>query len=822
MPMTLPLATLLSGLLLFAALLFLLLYWALVYRPHPRIEGRLHLPGLQAPVEVLRDRWGVPHIYAQNEPDLWFAQGFVHAQDRLWQMEQARRVAAGRISEGVGAAGVPIDRFARVIGFRRLAAQQVEHLHPAAREHLDSYVAGVNAFLTRYRHRLPLEFTLLGLKPEPWSAVDTASISLLLGWALTNNWREELARLGLYAHLGPERAADLLPDYPAPNPAVLADEGLHDLSAALLAAYEGMQSYVGLTAPGQGSNNWVVSGQRTISGQPLLANDPHLAVGVPGVWHLCHLHSAQAGLHLIGASLPGTPGVVLGHNEDCAWGATAAFADTADLYIEQRHPHDPTRFRFGEAWEEAQVWEEAIRVRGQEAPVRQQVTVTRHGPLLNDLLAAEEAAYPPLALRWAGAAPGSNLNALFGIARAHDWASFRQAAGDLVTPTLSFVYADRAGEIAYIAAGKVPIRAQGQGLIPAPGHSGTHEWVGFIPPDELPQKHNPAQGMLHSANHRIVGSDYPHWWGADYFPGYRARRIVELLDSRPRLSIRDFQSFQLDTYNYLGHTIAPYFTLIDPKDPWERQGQKALLEWNYRMEKESAGALVFELTLIHLLDLMFGDKLGRLSQDYIGRERLPTMWGGAFNYHAVAKLAELLEQPQSWWFGVGKTGAGRTREELLAEALKRAVASIKEEIGEDARRWQWGRLHQIRWQHPLGVIRPLRGLLNRGPFPVAGSGVTVNAQSVEYTLPYRTVKVAPLYRMVADPANWDRSTFIACPGQNGLPGHRFYDNLMHIWLEGESIPMAFSRAKVEESDPLYTLRLLPHSQGGSTSRGSMR
>jgi len=328
--------------------------------------------------------------------------------------------------------------------------------------------------------------------------------------------------------------------------------------------------------------------------------------------------------------------------------------------------------------------------------------------------------------------------------------------------------------------------------------------------------------MLHSANHRIVGADYPHWWGADYFPGYRARRIVELIDSRPRLSIRDFQTFQLDTYNYLGHTIAPYFTLIDPKDPWERQAQRALLEWNYRMDKESTAALVFELTLIHLLDLVFGDKLAPFHGDYTGRERLPVMWGGAFNYHAVAKLAALLEAPQSWWFGQGKTGAARTREELLAEALKRAVHTIKQEIGDDARRWQWGRLHQIRWQHPLGVIRPLRRLLNRGPFPIAGSGVTINAQSVEYSLPYRTVKVAPMYRMVADPANWDRSTFIACPGQNGLPGHPFYDNLMHIWLEGETIPMAFTRAKVEESDPLYKLVLAPHSHTGSTSSGSIK
>ncbi len=811
--MTLTFAVILSLLIIAAAGAFLLFYWALVYRPHPRIEGRLKTPGLAEPVEVLRDRWGVTHLYAKTEADLWFAQGFVHAQDRLWQMEQTRRVAAGRISEGMGEEGLAIDRLARIIGFRRLAEAQVEHLSDDARAVLERYTAGVNAFLERYGRRLPLEFTVLGLKPEPWTLADSLGVSVLLGWALSGNWQEELVRLGFYARLGVEHASELTPDYPQGNPSVLPGEIAGGLSDTLLGAFREMQSYIGITAPGQGSNNWVVSGNRSITGKPLLANDPHLAVSMPGLWHLAHLEAEKGrdneAVRLIGAGIPGLPSILLGHNDHIAWGATAALPDSADLFVEKRHPQHPTRFLFGDAWEEAQNWEESIIVRGQRESFQQRVTLTRHGPIITDLLSAHESNYPPLALRWTGFESGASLNALLELARAHTWEDFRQAAADHITPALTLVYADRAGDIGLLTAGKTPIRAQGKGLVPAPGYTGDHEWTGFIPPDEMPMSHNPTSGQLLSANNRVVPDDYPYWWSIDTYPGYRARRIAELLNSRPRHSVRDFQTYQLDTFTYLGRAIAPYFTLLDPKDPWERRAQKALLEWNYRMDPDSTAALVFELAVYHLLQIVFVDKLGPTANDFIGIPRLRELGGGAFSQQAAVRLAELLEQEESWWFGEGSAGQPRTREEVLSLALKRAVLTMKEEISDDARRWHWGRLHQVFWRHPLGVLRPLRKLLNRGPFPVGGSASTINHQRIEYSLPLRTVTVAPLFRMIVDVANWDRSLFIHAPGQSGLPSHRFYDNLMHIWLEGDMIPMSFSREKVESSDPLYRLTLEP-------------
>ncbi len=810
--MTFTIAVLLSVLLLLGASAVLFIYWALVYRPHPRIEGRLRLPGLVDPVEVLRDRWGVPHIYAKTEDDMWFAQGFVQAQDRFWQMELLRRIASGRVSEGVGEEGLTIDRLARIVGFRRSAEAQLPLLSPEGRRALERFGAGVNAYVDAYRRRLPLEFTLLGIKPEAWTPVDTIAISLVLGWMLTGNWQEELVRADLYSRLGPERAAELLPDEPKANPAVLPGELTSGLSHLLLDAYQHMADYIGLTAPGQGSNNWVVKGSRSITGRPLLANDPHLSVTMPGLWHLIHLEAEQGAagepFRLIGGGLPGSPGVLVGHNQHIAWGATIAFPDSADLYVEKRHPQQEDLFLYNGQWEKAQVWEETILVRGRGEPVRQRVVVTRHGPLITDLLAPFEANLPPLAVRWVGQEAGNTVDAFLGMMRAHTWNQFREAAGKVVTPALSLVYADVQDNIGYMAAGRVPVRNQGLGLVPAPGHTGDHEWVGFIPPEEMPQSYNPEAGRLLSANNRIVPQDYPYWWGIDHYPGYRALRIAELLESRPKLSLRDMQGFQLDTYNHLGRTIAPYFTLIDPKDPWERSAQKALLEWNYRMDTDSAAALVFELTIYHLLQIVFVDKLGAAAQDYLGIPRLREFGGGAFALQAQVKLAELLEQEESWWFGEGSTGAPRNREELLGLALKRAVETIKKEVSDDARRWHWGRLHQVFWRHPMGDVRFFRNLLNRGPFPVPGSAQTINAQHLEYSLPLRTVSVAPTFRMVIDVANWDRSLFVTCPGQSGLPGHRFYDNLMHIWLEGDMFPMAFTRPKVEESDPLYRLKLL--------------
>ena len=453
---------------------------------------------------MLRDRWGVPHLYAETAADLWFAQGFVQAQDRLWQMEQMRRVAAGRLSEGVGEEGVRIDRLARVIGFRRAAEAQVEHLTAASRLMLERYAAGVNTFLDLYRNRLPMEFALLGLKPEPWTLADTLSISLLLGWALSHNWLEELARVSYYTRLGPDRAAELLPDYPVENPSVLPGEIAGELHRQLRQAYADLDAYLGLTTSNQGSNNWVVSGAHTLTDKPILANDPHVTVSIPGLWHLIHLETNDETVRLVGASLPGAPGILIGHNQHIAWGVTAALPDVMDLYVEERHPQDPARFRFGEGWEEAQVREEDIIVRGQAQPFRQRVTITRHGPLINDLLQEHERNFPPLALRWTGHEPFSSADAFAALVRARDWEDFRQAVSHLVTPALSFVYADQANNIGFIAAGRVPIRSQGKGLVPSPGHTADHEWVGFIPLDDLPQSYNPASGQLFSANNRIV------------------------------------------------------------------------------------------------------------------------------------------------------------------------------------------------------------------------------------------------------------------------------------------------------------------------------
>ncbi|NOX60998.1 MAG: penicillin acylase family protein [Chloroflexi bacterium] len=811
-------AILISVLLIIGAASALFIYWGVVYRPHPRIRGALRVTGLQDRVEVLRDRWGVPHIYAQSEEDLWFAQGYVQAQDRLWQLEQFRRMAAGRLSEVMGEEALELDKLARVVGFRRAAEKQLDYMDDPVRMMLERYAQGVNAFLAQNRNRLPLEFTVLGFAPEPWTPVDSLSIGMLIGWALSKNWLEELVRVGLYTHLGPERAAELLPDMPVENPTILPDQGqaLAELSRVLLQSYHAMQDYIGLTAPGLGSNNWVVSGSKTISGKPLLANDPHLSVTMPGLWYMQHLEartSCDGGpLRVIGAGIPGGPGIQVGHNEDIAWGATAAQADIVDLYVEQSHPQDATRFRFGDDWEQAEVIEERIEVRGREAPETVQVLITRHGPILNALLSEREQRYPPLALRWTAYEPGCNFDAIWGLVRARNWEQFRRAVGKTVVPTLSYVYADREGNIGFMAAGRVPIRQAGCGLVPAPGYSGTHEWVGFIPWEELPQSYNPENGVLFTANNRMAGKDYPYWWGVDHAPGYRARRIQEMLNARPRFSLRDFQEMQLDVFDYLGQTIAPYFTLVDPKDAWERRAQKALVEWNYRRDNDSVAALVFEVTLIHLLDLVFGDKLGPFGDEYKGVPRWKEL-GSAFSYQAAVKLAELLQNEESWWFGQGMTGEPRTREALLALALTRAVQTLKEEIGDDARRWQWGRLHQVIWRHPLGGLRLFRGMLNRGPFPVPGSPFTINAHHLDHAFPLQTITAAPIFRMVVDLANWDRSTFITCPGQSGLPGHPFYDNLMHIWLEGEMVPMRFSREKVEESDPLYHLELIPIAEG---------
>ncbi len=490
----------------------------------PQIDGEIAVAGLEAPVSVVRDEWAIPQIEAASLRDAIFAEGFVHAQDRFWQMEFQRRLGAGRLAEILGAAALPTDRFMRTLGFYRLAEASLQHLNERTRALLEAYALGVNAWLATRNGPLPPEFLILRHSAiEPWSPADSLVWLRLMALDLSVNYGEELQRAGLAKRLSDEQLADIWPDYPDGAPVTL-------VALARALPFRALADALPpAPPPGQGSNAWVVAGSRTASGAPLLANDPHLGLQAPGVWYLVHLQTPE--LELTGASLPGVPGIVLGHNGSVAWGFTNTGPDTQDLFVERTDPADPGRYLTPDGSQPFATREEVIRVKDG-APVALTVRATRHGPVISDRL-PDQGLFEPghvVALAWAALAEDDRtMQALLELNRARDWASFVGAAEHVLAPMQNIFYADTAGHIGLIAPGRVPIRRQGDGRWPVPGWSGEYDWQGWIPFAALPRALDPADGLLFNANNRLVPEDYPYLLAADWEPPYRARRLAALL-----------------------------------------------------------------------------------------------------------------------------------------------------------------------------------------------------------------------------------------------------------------------------------------------------
>ncbi len=810
--------------------LIVYIYWWLVQRPAPQHEGELDLPDLDANVEVLRDQHGIPHVYARNEADLWRAQGFTHAQDRLWQMELNRRVAYGRLSELFGEAALNVDRFSRIVGFRRAAQAELDDLDEDTISALGHYCQGVNAYIRSRKGKLAAEFNLLRRQPEQWSPLDVLAFGKMMAWSLSVNWESELVRLQLLAKLGPTLAADLEPDYPNANPAAMEGVGSQDsmrllhTAGLILNEYEQLKGWLGVAAPefGQGSNAWVVSAEKSATGRPILCNDPHLVMTMPGAWYEIHLSctppsdGAEPDLHVSGASFAGAPGIIIGHNEHIAWGMTNAFPDVQDLYIERPHPDNDNaaapRFEFQGQWEEAEVLREEIYLRNRARPRVEEVVVTRHGPLLTGLLRSDDpdASFPdepvltaaPLALRWIGHEPGKVMRSVLRLNRARNWQEFDAALTDWTAPSQNFVYADRDNNIAYRLAGAVPIRRNGNGLVPAPGWSGDYEWDGLIPDDELPRLLNPASGRIATANNKIVGDDYPYVLTFETMPGWRARRIEDMLTEKERLTLRDMEQIQLDETSLYAKELTPLLTGHLSDDPYVRVAVNMLQDWGYHMDQESPAALVFQYTLLHLLELTFGQKLGATAPGFFGKGSSPVFLINGFLLRAQTRLLQLLQNEEnSPWYTDAATGRRRARAELIETALQLAVHQLRRDVNPTPRKWAWGRMHQIRYSHTLGSAPILGWLFNRGPYPIGGDGTTPNQTGFLSELPPGLVQVQAAYRQIYDIGNWDAAQSVTASGQSGHPISRNYADQIPMWLEGAYHKMPWSRAAVEKIAP---------------------
>jgi len=750
-------------------------------RSFPTVHGTIQVPGLQATVEVSRDRWGVPHIYAQNNHDLFFAQGYVHAQDRLWQMEFNRRIASGTLSEVIGDKTLDKDRFLRTIGLHRTAEKDWDNCNPDTRQMLEAYADGINAFIESHRDRLPIEFTLLGFEPAPWTPIDTLAWGKVMSWQLGGNWDTELLRAKIVARLGEEKAQELMPPYPDAGPFIIPPEARSyaDLGDPVLV--DPIALLLGADGPGIGSNNWVVDGSLTASGQPLLANDPHLGIQMPSIWYEIGLHSGD--FNVVGASFPGAPAVIIGHNDHIAWGVTNLGPDVQDLYLEKLNPANPNQVEFMGQWEEMEVLNEEIVIKGQ-ASVMLEVRITRHGPLLNEVVSGLE---QPTALRWTALEPMSLFDSVVRVDLAQNWEDFRDALSDWDVPSQNFVYADVDGNIGYQSPGRIPIRANGDGTVPVPGWTGEYEWTGYIPFDELPYVYNPPTHYVVTANHKVVPDDYPYLLGTDWAPGYRARRIIDLLTTQAAggpLTPDDFRDIQADITSLPDQILVAHLLQeVSPESELQERALAQVQAWDGIHSTDSPGAAVLAVFAQELTRAILADELGEdVCRDF--GVQYPT-------------LQTLLADANNPWLDDVTTAAIETRREIVQRAFDETANRLSELLGNRPEKWAWGQLHTATFVNdPVGQsgIAILEQLVNRGPFPMAGTGYTINNTGYNNQFQQRTVAS---YRQIVDLSDWTNCRSQHTTGQSGQPMYKHYADMIQAWREVRHHPMLFTRAQVE-------------------------
>ena len=706
----------------------------LLRRSLPALSGVVELSGLEGPVEVLRDRFGVPQVFAGNERDLFFTQGYVHAQDRFFQMELGRRAGNGRLSELIGGSALDFDRLSRTLGLGRVAAASEKYGSPETLQILESYSAGVNAYLSA--GPLPPELRLLRLlEPEPWTPADTAAWSMIVAWSLSASWELKL---------------------------------LHEAASEIVGDWDNLRGHLD---SGTGSNAWAVSPQRSASGSALLAGDPHLVLGIPCLWYEVGLYGGP--YHVVGASLPGTPGVVIGHNEEITWSVTAALTDVQDLYVE-RFKEGSSLYEHAGGWREAEVRIEEIPVRGRREPTIQRVRTTVHGPIVTDVLGDEEG---DLALRWATPDPLDLVEAGLAVNRARNKEEFLGALQSWTVPNQNFVYADRMGVIGKALAGPVPIRNNHRGDRPVPGWDGEHEWEGFLPFEDLPKSFDPVEGLIASANEAPEGDTIP---GA-YLPGYRKDRIGELLRATDGHTLETFREIQGDLYCAPAHTLAKRLAKLSPSSEAQEHMLRELASWDGNLTPESRPGAAARVAL----EVLLRRAAGTLTH---AGSTLPT---GAES-HLTRLVPELLVEPD------------HLPEEALREALEEAVKILEESCCPEPGGWSWGALHAADLRHPLGRVRALRGVLNRGPYPAGGDANTIwlaafgSGMSDASGRPtFSPVTTGPNYRFVVDTGDWTQAWSMVSPGQSGHPASANYDDQIRLWRKVRYRPMVFGRRTAE-------------------------
>lgn len=761
----------------------------------PDYTGKITAPGLKQPVEIIRDTYGMPHIYAQTDKDVYFALGYCMAQDRLFHMDLMRRAARGQLAEILGRDLVSVDKFFRTITAGKSAEEIAAVYTPETLSAGQAYAAGVNHFIARHKGPLPIEFTILGYTPQPWQPSDGVAVHYAMSVDLNIAFGVEMLHAAIIEKVGEKMAQGIFPDYAEGYPTIIPEGSatLEFLKALNLTAE--MRRAEG----GGASNSWVVSGNKSVTGKPILANDPHLGLGVPGIWYEAHLVTPS--MNVSGSLLPGIPFVIIGANEHVAWGFTNVMADDADFYIEKLSPANPDQYEYMGRWEDMTIKEEVIKVKGAD-DITCKVRLTRHGPIIDEINHYQEPKNTAIAMRWT-AYETLQASPFIELSTAKSVDDIEKAAASFKCPGQNWVYADDQGNIGYWAAVAIPVRDDFSGALPMPGWDGKHEWKGYVPTAQQPHLRNPARGWIATANNKHVGDNYPYPISYYYAMPDRFVRIKEMITAKDKFDTRDFAKMQADYNVVLAREWVPMMlaSLSLSGKPFSENEKKAiasLKNWDFVAGTEGIAPTIFHATINKLVKNTFEKSLGEeLYSQYIK------------NYYVVFNaMRNLIAAGESTWFDDPDTAEKEDINAIIGKSFSEAIVYLNEKMGSNVDDWKWGQLHTLTLYHPFGKSSALMGyFMNIGPYPMGGSLATVNPQPYKLSEPWEGYHGASL-RYIIDFADRKNSQRVIPAGISGNFMSPHYDDQAELWRTGKYRPFVLDRQSIE-ADARYTLKMLP-------------
>lgn len=755
----------------------------------PEYDGTVVLEGIQDEVIVYRDQYAIPHIYAKNENDLYRAVGYCYAQDRLWQMDLVRRVTMGRLSEIFGEDMVEADLLLRALRIPEKSRMLLDEMSEEMRRASEAFSDGVNQYMKSLDGDLPVEFAILGYAPEEWKPEHSANVIGYMAWDLTMPWDTEVVHHKIRQKVGAEMYRDIYPDIPSFTTHVYPEyAGMTelDLQHSLMARAQVLED-LGLVLF-KGSNNWAISGKKSVTGNPVLCNDMHLGLFAPGIWYQMH-QVVEGKLNVTGVMVPAQPFITCGHNAHIAWGMTNVMVDDMDFYVEKINPENPNEYFYKGKWRPLKVKKETILISGGKK-VEKEIRFTHRGPIVSEFKKVKDAA---ISMRWIGNEKSNELRTVFLLNRAKNWEDFKNAVKTFISISQNIIYADTAGNIGLYCCAGIPIR-KGNGITIQPGWTDEFDWRGLVPFEKRPNSFNPKSGFVSSANNKTVGNDYPYYISHWFDPPHRIDRIREMLTAKEKLSIEDLKKMHADQKSKMVEQLRPgiieEMKRASDLTPLEKQCLEIFERWDGIMSREGSAPAIFEKFYLTFIQNVFADELGDdLYKEFIKQRIVPK--------YAVGNI---WKNRSSAWCDDLSTEEKETFSDMIQKSFKSAVAWLADELGSTPEEWHWGDIHKLTLEHPLGSVAILNTLfgLNRGPYDVGGSFHTVCPYSYKLGNPFAVTDGAS-QRHIFPVDNWDKSLTVIPTGISGIPASDYYCDQAELYVNNQYHSDYASRELVEQN-----------------------